>query len=123
MCMTRLGAGPRSFVAGGVLVALVALGCTSTPPVGSPGSSGNANVSPLANTDWLLGTLFGRPIPSGVNITLEFAIAKAGGFSGCNQFQVAYATQDTGLRFGPISGTRASCGAALDTVETAYYTN
>jgi heat shock protein HslJ len=120
--MIRLGARPWSLFAAGLLAALV-VGCTSASPSGSPGASGNANISPLANTEWQLGTLFGRPIPSGTNITLIFSVAKAGGFSGCNQFEMPYATQDTGLRFGPITGTRASCGPTLDAVETSYYTN
>jgi heat shock protein HslJ len=121
--MSRLGAGPRSLLVGGLLVAVVATGCTTNAPAASPGASGNGNVSPLANSDWLLGTLFGRPIPSGTTITLLFSVLQAGGFSGCNQFSMPYATEDTGLRFGPISGTRASCGSALDAVETSYYTN
>jgi heat shock protein HslJ len=106
------------------LLVVSALGCSSTPPAATPGATGAAAaVSPLANSEWLLGTLFGRPIPSGTNITLIFAIAKAGGFSGCNQFQTTYATQDTGLRFGPIAGTLKSCGEVLDAVQTSYFTN
>ena len=105
-----------------VLIGLL-VGCSTAPPSSTPGASGSAKVSPLANTEWLLGTLFGRPIPSGTNITLIFAVLKAGGFSGCNQFQASYATEDTGIRFGPISGTMASCGEVMDTVQTAYYTN
>ena len=112
---------PRSLIASSLLVVIVAMGCTSNAPATSPGASGA--LSPLANSDWLLGTLFGRPIPSGTQITLLFSVLQAGGFSGCNQFSMPYATEDTGLRFGPISGTRASCGQALDAVETSYYTN
>jgi hypothetical protein len=56
-------------------------------------------------------------------VTLLFGVVQASGFSGCNNFTLPYAVQDTGLRFGPIAGTRASCGPTLDAVETAYYTN
>src|SRR4051812_43582004 len=119
-CVMNLVVRPMALVAAG-LVVVFAIGCSTTPPAASPGSSGSANVSPLANSDWVLTTIAGRTIPSGTTITLLFSVLKAGGFSGCNQFTLPYATEDTGLRFGPVSGTRASCGEALDTVETAYY--
>lgn len=104
-----------------ILVGLFAatLAACSTAPASSP----TPLVSPLANTDWTATTIFGRPIPSGTNVTLLFGVVQASGFSGCNNFTLPYAVQDTGLRFGPIAGTRASCGPTLDAVETAYYTN
>lgn len=101
------------------LVTLLLAACNQTPASASP----TPRLSPLANTDWTATTIFGRPIPSGTNVTLLFAVVQASGFSGCNNFTVPYAVQDTGLRFGPVAGTRASCGATLDAVETAYYTN
>lgn len=111
-------------MAGGLALAALLFGCSSQPSA-TPGASAapSSPLSPLANSEWLTTSIFGREIPSGTNITLVFAIAKAGGFSGCNQFSMPYATEDTGLRFGPISGTRASCGQVLDAVETSYYTN
>jgi heat shock protein HslJ len=113
----------RWVVVAGACLAFV-VGCSSNPPSSSaPSAAPSSPLSPLANTEWGAGTIFGRAIPSGTSITLNFAIAKAGGFSGCNQYSVPYATEDTGLRFGPIAGTRALCGEALDAVETAYYTN
>ena len=102
-----------------MLVALTLAACS-----GSAGASPTpALISPLANSDWSLATIAGRPIPSGTNVTLLFAVFQSSGFSGCNQFQMPYATEDTGLRFGPIAGTRISCGEALDTFETAYYSS
>jgi heat shock protein HslJ len=108
-----------SVLASVALAALVLAGCST----GSPGASATPQISPLANSEWSLTTIFGRPLPSGTNASLIFAVLEAGGFSGCNQFTMPYATQDTGLRFGPIAGTRKSCGQALDAVETSYYTN
>jgi len=99
--------------------ALLLAACNQAPASASP----TPRLSPLANTDWTATTIFGRPIPSGTNVTLLFAVVQASGFSGCNNFTLPYAVQDTGLRFGPVSATRASCGATLDAVETAYYTN
>ena len=103
-----------------VLAALVFAGCSG----GSAGASPTPGaISPLANTEWLATSIFGRTIPAGANVTLLFSVLQAGGFSGCNQFSTRYATLDTGLTFGPIAGTRISCGQTLDTLETAYYTN
>ena len=112
-------------LAGVSLLAMVLVGCSLGPQGATPGASAKASspLSPLANSDWLASSIFGRPIPSGTKITLLFSVVQAGGFSGCNQFSVPYATEDTGLRFGPVSGTRASCGEVLDAVETSYYTN
>src|SRR3954468_22668115 len=100
---------PLALAAAGLVVALF-VACSTTPPAASPGSSGSPNVSPLANSDWVLSTIDGRAAPSGTDNTLLFSVLNAGGFSGCNQFTVPYATEDTGLRFGPVAGTRASCG-------------
>jgi heat shock protein HslJ len=111
---------PLTVLAASLAVVLV-VACSTTPPAASPASSGSANLSPLANSDWMLTTIAGRPAPSGTTVTLLFSVLQAGGFSGCNQFSLPYATEDTGLRFGPVSGTRASCGQALDTVESSYY--
>src|SRR6478609_312938 len=87
--------------------ALLLAACNQAPASASP----TPPLSPLANTDWTATTIFGRPIPSGTNVTLLFAVVQASGFSGCNNFTLPYAVQDTGLRFGPVSATRASCGA------------
>ena len=111
---------PLALAAAGLVVVLSAA-CSTTPPAASPASSGSPNVSPLANSDWQLTQIAGRQLPSGTTVTLLFSVLKAGGFSGCNQFTVDYATEDTGLRFGPVAGTRISCGEALDTFESAYY--
>jgi heat shock protein HslJ len=111
---------PLALAAAG-LVMVLSVACSTTPPAASPASSGSANLSPLANSDWQLTQIAGRPLPSGTPVTLLFSVLNAGGFSGCNQFTVDYATEDTGLRFGPVAGTRMSCGEALDTFESAYY--
>jgi heat shock protein HslJ len=98
------------------LVAFVIAGCG-----GSASATPTSQISPLANSDWTLTTFTGRTLPAGANVTLLFGVLQAGGFSGCNQFQTSYATLDTGIRFGPIAGTRISCGATVDAFETGYY--
>ena len=106
-----------SVLASVALAALVFAGCST----GSAGASATPQISPLANSEWTLSTIAGRAMPSGVNVTLIFNVLQAGGFSGCNNFTMPYATQDTGLRFGPIAGTLKSCGEPLDTFQTGYY--
>lgn len=100
------------------LMVLVTAACS-----GSAGASPTPQISPLANSDWTLTTTEGRAVPSGMNVTLLFGVARASGFSGCNQYSAPYATVDTGLRFGPTSGTRASCGTVTDTFESGYYSD
>jgi len=101
------------------LVALLLAACNQSPTGASP----TPRVSPLANTDWTLSTIAGRPLPSGTNVTLLFAIVNASGFSGCNQYTIGYATLDTGLAFGAPVTTRASCGQTIDTFEVGYFSS
>lgn len=105
----------RAVVSAGVVGALLAA-CSATPP----SASSTPRLSPLANTEWTLTSIADRQMPSGTNVTLLFALFQASGFSGCNNFTTSYAVEDTGLRFGPIAGTRKSCGEALDTFESGY---
>ena len=102
-----------------VMAAVLITGCGVT----TGASPTPASPSPLADTEWTLTTFAGRTIPSGANVTLLFALLKAGGFSGCNQFNMPYATVDTGLRFGPIAGTLRSCGDTIDAFQAGYYSS
>jgi heat shock protein HslJ len=87
----------------------------------APGASPTPRVSPLANTDWTLSTMAGRQLPSGSNVTLLFGLVNASGFSGCNQYNVGYATLDTGLLFGAVTRTNKTCGTTIDDLEASYY--
>lgn len=108
----------RSMLAVGLLAVLLGA-CNQAPAGASP----TPPLSPLANTDWTLTQIAGRDLPAGTNITLLFGIFNASGFSGCNQYNVGYRTLDTGLLFGAVSSTRASCGQTLDTFEVGYYSS
>ncbi len=100
------------------LVAFALAACS-----GSAGASPTPLISPLANSEWSLSTIAGGAMPSGVTVTLNFAILQADGFGGCNQFFMPYTTADTGLSFGPIAGTRRLCGDPADAFETGYYSS
>src|SRR4051794_33374944 len=99
--MKSISRGTRMSTLVAVLV-LVAAACNN-----SAGASPTPVISPLANSEWQLSSMLGRPTVSGTAVTLNFAVIKAGGFSGCNQYSMQYATLDTGIRFGAIAGTRA----------------
>ena len=99
------------------LFALLLAACNQAPANASP----TPRVSPLANTDWTLTTMAGRQLPSGSNVTLLFGLVNASGFSGCNQYNVGYATLDTGLLFGAVARTNKTCGQLIDDLESSYY--
>ena len=100
------------------VLTVATVGCTQT----TPGSSGRPATSTIANTEWVLGTFAEQPIPSGTPITLQFALVKAAGFGGCNQFSTSYVSDGAStLTFGPIASTRMACAGGGDVFETAYF--
>ena len=102
----------------GFLVAVtgaLVIGCSSVPAQPTP-SGGR-----LANTDWLLSTLHGRPIASGTNLDLIFAFRQASGFSGCNRFSTTFTTDGvSSLTFGPVAATQMACDGAANLLESSY---
>lgn len=70
----------------------------------------------------MLSTLADTPMVSGTEITLQFAILKAAGFGGCNQFSTTFTSDGTStLTFGPIASTRMACAGGGGAFETAYF--
>ncbi len=101
----------------GLLVASVAggVGAQSGSPEASAAAGG------LANTDWLLASVGGAPVASGVNADLLFADAEAGGFAGCNRFFGSYTSDGAStLTFGPLATTMIACDDATNTFEQSY---
>ncbi len=99
----------------GLLAATIAGGASAQSPAMMTGG--------LTDTAWLLGTVGGKPVASGVNADLVFTDTEAGGFGGCNRFFGTY-TSDTSstLTFGPIATTMKACDDATNTFETSYLT-
>lgn len=98
----------------GLIAAAVLAGC-STAPGSSPAPS------QLANTDWLLATIGGKPVTSGTNADLLFGLHDASGFSGCNRFTTTYTTDGaSSLSFGNMATTRMACDPATNVIETGY---
>jgi heat shock protein HslJ len=98
---------------------LVALSLSGSASAQSP----SAVASGIAGTSWELSALGGIPVVSGTPVTLLFAADRAGGYSGCNQYVAAYATDGvSSLTFGPVAATRRSCGEEADAFETSYLT-
>jgi heat shock protein HslJ len=114
--MKSISRGLRVSTLVGVVV-LIAAACSSAPK-----AEPTPVISPLANSEWQLSSMLGRPTVSGTAVTLNFATIKAGGFSGCNQYQTQYATLDTGITFGAIAATRALCGDLQSGLEQQYFT-
>jgi heat shock protein HslJ len=104
------------FVAG-VLVTVIATGVVaqSASPAESP------QTGSLADTEWLLGTVGGSPVPTGVTADMLFSETQAGGFAGCNQFVTSYTSDGTSsLIFGPTATTLKVCDDATNTFEQSY---
>jgi heat shock protein HslJ len=104
------------------LAAVVLAACTAAGPAATSGPGGLLN-STISNTDWVLSTLGDTPLVSGTEVTLQFALLKAAGFGGCNQFNATYASDGAStLTFGPIAATRIFCAGGAGAFETAYFT-
>ena len=111
----------RTRTLGGIMAGLLVVGLAAGAAAQSPSPATSAGG--LANTDWLLGTVGGQPVASGVNADLLFTDTDAGGFGGCNRFFASYTSDGTStLTFGPIASTMMSCGEATDAFEQGYLT-
>ncbi len=111
----------RSRALGGLtasfLVAALASGASAQSA--SPGAMSGG----LLHTDWLLGTVGGAPVASGIDANLLFADTEAGGFGGCNRFFASYTSDASStLTFGPIATTMMACDDATNAFETSYLT-
>jgi heat shock protein HslJ len=76
----------------------------------------------LIDTSWFVTSLNVNQVPlPGSNLTLQFigenSVSANGG---CNTFSGGYAVSFSSISIGPLAGSRKSCGADLDTQESAY---
>jgi heat shock protein HslJ len=88
---------------------LAALACTeAVPPSFDEGSS--ISVGRMADRDWSVAVIDGKPLPDGANIWLTVTFdSKVTGHTGCNQFS-GKADLDAGMMiFGPLMSTEMAC--------------
>ncbi|MBV1704144.1 MAG: META domain-containing protein [Hyphomicrobiales bacterium] len=71
---------------------------------------------------WILETLNGKPVPSGLDASLTISAAfRATGFTGCNTWSATiYPTKDQRLAAGPIAITKSKCDKTLMKFEFDY---
>ncbi len=76
----------------------------------------------LGNTSWFVSSLYVNQVPvPGSSMSIWFG--GGGNVSvngGCNSYNGTYTVSGSNLSFGPLAGTRMSCGQTLDTQEQAY---
>lgn len=88
---------------------------------GGAAAQSTAPASSIANTSWLLATVGGKPVASGVNADILFTDAEAGGFAGCNRFSGSYTSDGAStLTIGPLATTMILCDDATNTFEQSY---
>ncbi len=80
------------------------------------------NKADLANTDWVLTSINGEPIPEPQNVRPAYLRLTAEGnivhgFSGCNQFSGTWQRHETGVSFGALAMTMMACPDAQDIEE------
>ncbi len=94
------------------LLAIVLLGCGGV-------SRTTAGVAP--NTQWVLSTMNGQPIMSGVAITAEFDQSVMFGSSGCNNYHIPYTTKRNQVTFGQgVAETAKACDPSVMDLEQTY---
>lgn len=72
---------------------------------------------------WKLQSLFSREVSGDQDLTLEFmADGTVKGFGGCNNFTGTYTLEAEKLTFGPLAGTKKTCGAAIGEQEYTLHT-
>lgn len=79
--------------------------------------------NPLANTNWVLGTIDVNNIPlPNTTLTAYFsADGGLGGNGGCNPFNSNYTVNGTSLIIGPISSGQVFCGEDINNQEQLYF--
>lgn len=101
-----------------LLILALAAGCGSKAPVEV---NPEAVKKELVGKKWFCKEMFRRDVSGDVPLTLEFKEdGTVSGSGGCNAFSGTYAMEEGGLRFGPLAGTRKSCGPAADEQEFTY---
>jgi copper homeostasis protein (lipoprotein) len=74
---------------------------------------------PLEETEWVLVTALGQPVPDGVVATLRLdrQTGEAAGSTGCNNFVGSYELVGTRLQIGAVAFTRMACPRGVDQLE------
>ena len=120
----------RSYVAGLLLIGLVACGQTSVPS--TPNETSNQSDAPsLDNTTWTLSTLFGEPVIEGVThpekgidnpaVVVKFKTGTLEGYGGCETYDGGYEYTDTDFTLRTLSYYHRPCPDAVVTQEHAYF--
>lgn len=95
-------------------------GCSSHEPV--PMTT-EAVQGELTGKVWKLQSMFSREATGDTPLTLEFlADGTVKGFGGCNNFTGTYTVDGEKFKFGPLAGTKKSCGAATGEQEYTFMT-
>jgi heat shock protein HslJ len=120
---------PYPGLARGLVAALLTLpltiACTPLPasPSASPmPTSASSTPSPsLDRSAWVLATLPGQPLPSGVRPTLRFEGERVGGSDGCNTFGGSWQAHGSALRIGPrLAATLMACPPPVTAIAAAF---
>jgi len=76
----------------------------------------------LFDTIWQARSLNGHAIDQATEVTLSIATdRRAGGNGGCNSYFTEAMFDGTGLRFGPVAGTRMACDGPVMQQEAEYF--
>jgi len=85
-----------------------------------PGPVAPAN--PLADTEWVVTSIGGKPMVPQSKVTLQIlADNGAGGRGGCNSYFAETRFEDSPLSFGPVAGTLMACSQELMDQEGRYF--
>ncbi|HPQ97300.1 MAG: META domain-containing protein [Thiothrix sp.] len=101
---------------GQLFIALLGLGIVSACSIGS-GDTQN-HKSQLKNTQWIIKSLGGKPVPTTHLPTISFTSDRVAGFNGCNRFSGYYrAGNDAALNLGSLVSSRVACSSPADELE------
>lgn len=77
--------------------------------------------NPLANTGWVLTSLYGgAPLPNAVPNLFFDDNGQVSAFGGCNNFSGAYVVSGDLINIGPLFGTQMACDTAISNQEATY---
>lgn len=112
-----------SGLAGAVAVLALVFGVLFVLRPGEPEPARGAAetpTSPLANTQWILLSLNGKPAASGTQITLDIEDGKLSGYTGCNRYGTEYQEENGLLQLGMIQQTLQGCADPIGSQEAEY---
>jgi heat shock protein HslJ len=78
-------------------------------------------VNPLADTGWLLTSLYGgAPLPQAVPTLFFYGDGRVSAFGGCNNFSGSYWVSGSSISIGPLAGTAMACAQDVSNQEATY---